>query len=123
MVFAAIAAVICANTDTRPSITLETRFVCGAGQPYGQSTVNFLDKRLPHSDFFLLVGIELKYEMTVGELKNPRGLCFPCWRPWAASSFRLHLPDLFNHAGAHNGWSHSRGTDIAFALGDAVAFG
>ena len=27
--------------------------------------------------FFLLVGIELKYEMTVGELKNPRQAMLP----------------------------------------------
>ena len=45
--------------------------------------------------FFLLVGIELKYEMTVGELKNPRQAMLPMLAAvGGVVGSRLHLPDL-----------------------------
>ena len=69
--------------------------------------------------FFLLVGIELKYEMTVGQLRRPRqamlpmlaavgGVCLP-----AIIYVTLNLVE----GGPVGGWAVPIATDIAFALG------
>ena len=79
MVFAAIAAVICANTDAYESIHhfLETPLYVGLGHFTAGLTVELFVNDFLMAIFFLLVGIELKYEMTVGELKNPRQAMLP----------------------------------------------
>ena len=79
MVFAAIAAVICANTDAYEAIHhfLETPLYVGLGNLTAGLTVELFVNDFLMAIFFLLVGIELKYEMTVGELKNPRQAMLP----------------------------------------------
>ena len=67
--------------------------------------------------FFLLVGIELKYEMTVGELKNPRQAMLPMLAAVGGVVVPACIYLIFNHAGARNGWAIPMATDIAFALG------
>ena len=79
MVIAAIAAVICANTDVYEAIHhfLETPLYVGLGNLTAGLTVELFVNDFLMAIFFLLVGIELKYEMTVGELKNPRQAMLP----------------------------------------------
>ena len=67
--------------------------------------------------FFLLVGLEIKYEMTVGELKNPRQAMLPMLAAVGGVVVPACIYLIFNHAGAHNGWAIPMATDIAFALG------
>ncbi|RZA09981.1 MAG: Na+/H+ antiporter NhaA [Moraxellaceae bacterium] len=69
--------------------------------------------------FFLMVGLELKREILVGELSQPSKIAFPA----AAAVGGMIVPALiytaFNYHDsiAINGWAIPTATDIAFALG------
>ena len=119
MVFAAIAAVICANTDAYEAIHhfLETPLYVGLGNLTAGLTVELFVNDFLMAIFFLLVGIELKYEMTVGELKNPRQAMLPMLAAVGGVVVPACIYLIFNHAGAHNGWAIPMATDIAFSLG------
>ena len=119
MAFAAIAAVICANTDAYEAIHhfLETPLYVGLGNLTAGLTVELFVDDFLMAIFFLLVGIELKYEMTVGELKNPRQAMLPMLAAVGGVVVPACIYLIFNHAGARNGWAIPMATDIAFALG------
>lgn len=69
--------------------------------------------------FFLLVGLEIKYEMTVGELTNIRQAALPI----IAAFGGVCMPALiytainFTNPDTIGGWGIPTATDIAFALG------
>jgi NhaA family Na+:H+ antiporter len=69
--------------------------------------------------FFLMVGLELKREILVGELSQPSKIAFPA----AAAVGGMIVPALiytafnYHNAVALNGWAIPTATDIAFALG------
>ncbi|NIY78179.1 Na+/H+ antiporter NhaA [Celeribacter sp. HF31] len=69
--------------------------------------------------FFLLVGLELKYELMEGKLKNPRDVVLP----GMAAVGGMLVPALVYFAlnisspETHSGWAIPAATDIAFALG------
>ena len=68
--------------------------------------------------FFLTVGLELKYEMLEGKLRDPRAVILP----GMAALGGMVMPALVylaltSGAGATSGWAIPTATDIAFALG------
>lgn len=68
--------------------------------------------------FFLIIGLELKRELVVGELSSPRQALLPI----VAAIGGMLVPALtyyaFNPSGhAANGWGITMATDIAFAIG------
>ncbi len=67
--------------------------------------------------FFLLVGIELKYEMTVGQLRRPRQAALPMLAAVGGVCFPALIYLLLNWGGQTHGWAVPIATDIAFALG------
>ena len=67
--------------------------------------------------FFLLVGIELKYEMTVGELRRPRQAALPMLAAVGGVCFPAIIYLTLNWGGQTHGWAVPIATDIAFALG------
>ena len=119
MVLAAVAAVICANTDAYEAIHhfLEMPLSIGLGPATASLTVELFVNDFLMAIFFLLVGIELKYEMTVGELKNPRQAMLPMLAAVGGVVVPACIYAVFNRGGAINGWAIPMATDIAFALG------
>lgn len=67
--------------------------------------------------FFFVVGLELKREILVGELKNPRLALLPIMAAIGGMLFPALIYFAINANGATEGWGVPMATDIAFALG------
>lgn len=119
MVLAAIAAVVCANTAAYEPIHhfLEQELFVGLGSLTVGLTVEVFVNDFLMAIFFLLVGIELKYEMTVGELTNPRQAMLPMLAAVGGVVVPACIYAVLNKGGAIHGWAIPMATDIAFALG------
>lgn len=119
MVLAAIAAVVCANTDAYEAIHhfLAEPIHVGIGSFTASMSVELFVNDFLMAIFFLLVGIELKYEMTVGELRRPRQALLPMLAAVGGVVVPACVYALFNKGGAMHGWAIPMATDIAFALG------
>ncbi len=119
MVLAAVAAVVCANTDAYFAVHhfLELPLSLGLGDFAASISVEAFVNDFLMAIFFLLVGIELKYEMCVGELKNPRQALLPMLAAVGGVVVPACIYALFNRGGAIQGWAIPMATDIAFALG------
>jgi NhaA family Na+:H+ antiporter len=67
--------------------------------------------------FFFVVGLEIKRELAVGELRDPRAAALPA----AAAVGGVVLPALIfvslTSGEAQSGWGIPMATDIAFAVG------
>ncbi|HEY0721440.1 MAG TPA: Na+/H+ antiporter NhaA [Gammaproteobacteria bacterium] len=71
--------------------------------------------------FFFLIGLELKREMLVGELAEPRNALLPIVAAIGGMAVPALLFYAFNPAGAAaQGWGIPMATDIAFAIGALV---
>jgi NhaA family Na+:H+ antiporter len=119
MVIAALLAVIVANSPAYGAVHefLEMPLGLRVGSAFvGISLEGFVNDFLM-AIFFLLVGIELKYEMTVGQLRKPRQAALPMLAAVGGVAVPAIIYLLFNHAGAPHGWAIPIATDIAFALG------
>lgn len=119
MILAAVAAVICANTDAYYALhewfALPVTVAIG-GWEFSLSFELFVNDFLM-AVFFLLVGIELKYEMTVGELRRPRQAMLPMLAAVGGVVVPACIYGFVNRGGAVYGWAIPMATDIAFALG------
>lgn len=119
MVFAAILAVIVANSPAHEVVAhlLEAPLGVVLGSfSFSISFEGFVNDALM-AVFFLLVGIELKYEMTVGQLKKPRQAALPMLAAVGGVAVPALIYLLFNPGATSSGWAIPIATDIAFALG------
>lgn len=119
MIVAAVAAVICANTpayDAVHAFLQEPVAIAFGPWSFSLSVELFVNDFLM-AIFFLLVGIELKYEMTVGELRRPRQALLPMLAAVGGVVVPACLYGFINRGGAVYGWAIPMATDIAFALG------
>jgi NhaA family Na+:H+ antiporter len=74
--------------------------------------------------FFLLVGLEIKRELLVGELSSPRQAALPIVAALGGMVVPAVLYALFNANGPGSaGWGIPMATDIAFALGILMLLG
>jgi|TARA_R110002126_G_scaffold291807_1_gene459733 NhaA family Na+:H+ antiporter len=74
--------------------------------------------------FFFVVGLELKREILVGELANPRKAALPIMAAVGGMAVPALVYYAFNPSGAmSNGWAVPMATDIAFAIGLMVMLG
>jgi NhaA family Na+:H+ antiporter len=68
--------------------------------------------------FFFVVGLEIKRELVVGELKDPRAAALPAVAAIGGMVVPAGVYILFNSGGAEfDGWGIPMATDIAFAVG------
>lgn len=68
--------------------------------------------------FFLIVGLEIRRELTVGDLATPRRAALPIAAAVGGMACPAVIYLLFNaHGGVISGWAVPMGTDTAFALG------
>ncbi|MBY4797500.1 Na+/H+ antiporter NhaA [Collinsella sp. AGMB00827] len=119
MVCAALLAIIVANTDAYEVLHefLETPISLALGQVSAGMTVELFVNDFLMAIFFLLVGIELKYEMTVGELRQPKRALLPMVAAVGGVVAPAVIYACLNRGGAIHGWAIPMATDIAFALG------
>lgn len=120
MVVAAIAAVICANSDAYEAIhhILMEPIHVGIGSHTMAISIEVFVNDFLMAIFFLLVGIELKYEMTVGELRRPRQALLPMLAAVGGVVVPATIYMLLNRgSGSAQGWAIPMATDIALALG------
>lgn len=120
MVVATIAAVICANSDAYEAIhhILMEPIHVGIGSHTMAISIEVFVNDFLMAIFFLLVGIELKYEMTVGELRRPRQALLPMLAAVGGVVVPATIYMLLNRgSGSAQGWAIPMATDIAFALG------
>jgi len=67
--------------------------------------------------FFFMVGLEIKREMMVGELANPKQALLPIFAAVGGMVFPALIFSLFNSGlPSSNGWGIPMATDIAFAI-------
>lgn len=120
MVFAALLAVIVANTPAYEVVeeVIQAPLGIQIGSFYVGITVESFVNDFLMSVFFLLVGIELKYEMTVGQLRRPRQAALPMLAACGGVAMPALIYLLFNFGrSTAGGWAIPIATDIAFALG------
>ncbi|MBM6675511.1 Na+/H+ antiporter NhaA [Olsenella uli] len=121
MVGAALLALLVANSPLYEGVehVLALPLSVGAGRLSVSLTVEQFVNDFLMAVFFLLVGIELKYEMTVGQLRRPRQAALPMLAAvgGVAVPALIYLAVNVASGGEPQGWAVPIATDIAFALG------
>ena len=117
---AALTALIVANSPLAPGYFgwLKSEHILQVGPLILQLTISEWIKEGLMAVFFLVVGLEIKYEILRGELSDPRKLATPVLAAIggmvAPAAVYLVVSGLLN--GPHGGWPIPLATDIAFAL-------
>ncbi len=121
MLLAAVVALVVANTGVYEGFLAfwhtEVGFFFGEAEA-GLSLAEIIND-IFMAVFFLLVGLEIKYEMTVGELTNIRQALLPIVAACGGVLAPIVIYSLFNATNPEtsHGWGVPTATDIAFALG------
>ena len=127
MLIAAVIALVIANTPAHgPFLEFwHTEVVIGFGDAVGAMSLAHIINDVFMAVFFLLVGLEIKYEMTVGELTNIRQAALPIIAAFGGVAVPIVIYSLFNAGdpAAAQGWGVPTATDIAFALGIMALLG
>lgn len=127
MLLAAIAALVVANTSLHEGFL--SFWHTDVGLFFGEASI---EMSLGHiindifmAIFFLLIGLEIKYEMTAGELTNIRQAILPIVAAAGGVAVPIVIYLIFNASSPEtsHGWGVPTATDIAFALGIMALLG
>lgn len=102
-----------------------TPLVLGFGSQQFSSVIHFWINDALMAVFFLLVGLEIKRELLVGELSSPRQAALPIVAALGGMVVPAIIYMLFHPPGTafFRGWGIPTVTDIAFAIGVLVVLG
>lgn len=127
MLLAAIAALIIANTMMYGPFYefWHTEVGIFFGDQVAEMSLVHIINDIFMAVFFLLVGLEIKYEMTVGELTNIRQALLPIVAAVGGVVVPIIIYLIFNASSPEtsHGWGVPTATDIAFALGIMALLG
>ncbi len=127
MLVAAIVAIIVANTPASEGFLefWEMHAFVGVGGAHIEMSLEHIINDIFMALFFLLVGLEIKYEMTVGELTNIRQAALPILGACGGVLMPIVIYLIFNISDPNtsHGWGVPTATDIAFALGILALLG
>jgi NhaA family Na+:H+ antiporter len=119
LLLAALFAIICANTPLAPLYERAMNAQLGIG-PVGSllslTTREWLSEGL-FTLFFLIVGLEIRREMTVGALTSRRAALLPLVAAMGGVVAPALIYLALNGGGAARGWPIPTATDVAFSLG------
>jgi NhaA family Na+:H+ antiporter len=125
LILAAAAALICANTSLAPwyRIFIDSSFNIGPpGRALSLTVGDWFSEGLL-AFFFLLVGLEIRREMTVGILADRRAALLPIVAAMGGVLAPTAIYLALNRGSTAPGWSVPTATDIAFALGILALLG
>ena len=126
LILAALAALALANSLLAPAYSMLMRTPFGIGPPgsFFSLTVGAWCSEGLLAFFFLLVGLEIRREMTSGALTDRKAATLPVVAAVIASIVPALIYLAINRGGAATaGWSVPTATDIAFALGVLALLG
>ena len=125
LLLAAAAALICANSPLAPAYRhfIESTFGIGPPGSLFSMTVGAWFSEGLLAIFFLLVGLEIRREMTVGDLSDPRAAVLPVVAAIGGVLAPAVIYLALNSGPAARGWSVPTATDIAFTLGILALLG
>lgn len=121
MLLGAVIALIVANTSAGDGFVAfwNTEFSIGLGESQASMSLGLIINDILMAIFFLSVGLEIKYEMTVGQLSDIRQAILPIGAAFGGVTMPLIIYLVVNsgHPESISGWGVPTATDIAFALG------
>ncbi len=125
LLLAAVAALICANTGVA---TFYTHFVTAQfdigfkGADLSMSVADWCSEGLL-AIFFLIIGLEIRREMSGGSLTDPRAAAAPVLAAVGGTIVPALIYLALNRGGTAPGWSAPSDTGIVFTLGLLAVFG
>ena len=127
MLVAAVVALIVANTGAYEAFLgfWHTEVGVFFGEAFAGMSLAHVINDVFMAIFFLLVGLEVKYELTVGELTNIRQALLPIVAAVGGVVVPIAIYLAFNATNPEtaHGWGVPTATDIAFALGILALLG
>ncbi len=127
MLLAAVVALIVANSGAYEAFIHFWHTEVGVffGESFAGMSMAHIINDIFMAVFFLLVGLEVKYELTVGELTNIRQALLPIMAAIGGVVAPIGIYLIFNASNPEtaHGWGVPTATDIAFALGILALLG
>jgi len=125
LLLAAAAALLCANTPLAPyyRMIMESSFGIGpAGSVLSMTIGEWFSEGLL-AIFFLLVGLEIRREVTAGALTDPKAAILPVVAAIGGVLAPAAIYLALNRGPTAPGWSVPTATDVAFTLGILALLG